>query len=187
MSSYRTPIDAVALRPLLAGAIPDDKLDAFLRALAERDRALEDYLNAVDLQVYAQQATVDFVSAANVETTIVTLGTQTYRGGRTYEIRGMVSVKADNALTRGLVRILNATDSLRVNIFDDTFPGQLNAYKTFSAIYEFQPSQDVDKEFRITGQNAAGAVGNFTVCGSPPGVNGAVAALLTANQVGGAS
>lgn len=187
MSDFRAPYDAVALRAMLAGTIPDPALDAYIAAMAERDRVLEDYLNSVDRQIYAAQLlTGDVVSVANAETTVVTLGTQQYQGGRTYEIRATASVMGSAAGTRGICRLLNASDTLRVNLFDGTFPGQLNTFTTYGAIMVFQPPQDCEKEFRITFQNGS-AVGNFTVCGSPLAATGGVAALLTANQVGGAT
>jgi len=134
-------------------------------------------------ELYAAQHTAGNVTlTANVESTIVTLGAQLYRGGRNYDIVATVSSQASSTTTRMMARILNVTDTLRVNIHDLS-PTIANVFTTYRAIYRFSPTDDVTKEFAITAQNA-NSTGNFIVCGSAPASAGGAAALIQAIDQG---
>jgi hypothetical protein len=186
---WRTPIDAHELGDAL-GRLPSD-IARYVAAVSDRDRALADFVNEyLNREVYsAQLLTGDLTSAANAETTVVTLGSRLFLGGRIYEIRATVSVKGSTeydptvptAGTRMLARIFNATDTIRSNICDLS-PTNAGQFTTYHAIMRFQPPQDAYKEFRVSFQNA-NAIGTFTVCGTAPGATGAVPALITATQI----
>lgn len=191
-SDYRRPDDAAAFAEALR-SLPADDVSRYVATLGERDRLHEDYVNNhLNQEVYqAVRSAGDVDIVNNTETTIVTLGEQLYLGGRTYEIRGTVSLMADTIPTvvagvitggtRGLCRIKNVTDTLRVIIFDSRFL-LANRFTTYHAIYRFTPAQNVIKEFSITAQNAS-AVGTFTVCGSAVNADNGMSALITATKV----
>jgi len=133
-------------------------------------------------EVYIAQLTSgNYTNTSNTETTVVTLGAQQYLGGRKYEIRAMVSAQHSIASSRSLCRILNVTDTIRVNLFDTQ--SLFNAFTTFSAMLRFLPNTTITKEFAITAQDVA-ATGTLTIDGTNPGVTGAVPATIQAIDMG---